>query len=118
MPGDPRPWNPKEWEKHVQRLLKKRYGNPPGTYQEVPDTVRGDCGIEGFAQDGAAYQCYAAQQWLSPDDLLNKQKNKISTDIAKLIRNEDELCDIFGHVKIGQWNLVVPYLRTSSTSAA
>jgi hypothetical protein len=109
MPGDPRPWNSKEWEKHVQRFLKQRYCNPPGTYQEVPDTVKGDCGVEGFAQDGTTYQCYAAQQWLNPDDLLKKQKNKVSVDIAKFIRNEDELCEIFGRIKIGQWNLVVPY---------
>ena len=109
MPGDTRPWNSKEWEKHVQRLLKQRYCKPPGTYQEVPDTVKGDCGVEGFAQDGTAYQCYAAQQWLNPNDLVKKQKNKITADIAKFIRNEDAFCKIFGHVKIRQWNLVVPY---------
>ena len=109
MAGDARPWNPKEWEKHVQLLLKKRYAHPPGTYQEVPDTVKGDCGVEGFAQDGTAYQCYSAQQWINPEDLLKKQKNKISADIAKFIKNADELCKLFGEVKIAQWNLVVPY---------
>ncbi len=109
MAGDARPWNPKEWEKHVQLLLKKRYAHPPGTYQEVPDTVKGDCGVEGFAKDGTAYQCYAAQQWVSPEDLLKKQKNKITVDIAKFIKNEDELLKLFGDVKIRQWNLVVPY---------
>ena len=105
MAGDARPWNPKEWEKHVQLLLKKRYAHPPGTYQEVPDTVKGDCGVEGFAQDGTAYQCYSAQQWINPEDLLKKQKNKISADIAKFIKNADELCKLFGEVKIAQWNL-------------
>src|SRR6266403_852238 len=109
MPGDSRPWNPKEWEKHFQRLLKKRYSHTPGTYQEVPDTVKGDCGIEGFATDGTAYQCYAAQQWAGPGDLLKKQKNKITIDIGKFVRNEQELCELFGTVRITQWNLVVPY---------
>lgn len=109
MPGNPRSWNPKEWEKHIQLLLKRRYAHPPGCYQDVPDTVKGDCGIEGFAKDGTAYQCYAAQSWPSPEDLLKKQKNKISADIAKFVKHEDELCEIFGIVKIGQWNLVVPH---------
>jgi hypothetical protein len=36
MPGDTRPWNSKEWEKHVQRLLKQRYCKPPGTYRIRP----------------------------------------------------------------------------------
>jgi hypothetical protein len=109
MPGDSRPWNSKEWEKHVQRLLKKRYSHIPGSYQEVPDTVKGDCGIEGFATDGTAYQCYAAQQWTGADDLFRKQKNKITIDIGKFVKNERELCELLGSVKISQWNLVVPY---------
>ncbi|SRR6266566_4329233 len=109
MPGNPRSWNPKEWEKHIQLLLKRRYAHLPGSYQEVPDAVKGDCGIEGFAKDGTAYQCYAAQSWPNPEDLLKRQKNKINADIAKFVKHEDELCELFGIVKIGQWNLVVPY---------
>jgi hypothetical protein len=109
MPGHPRQWNSKAWESHIQRLLKKRYAVPPGSYREVPDRVKGDCGVEGFAQDGTAYQCYAAQQWTSPADLLKKQKNKITADISKFVKNESELLEIFGTVKISQWNLTVPY---------
>jgi hypothetical protein len=52
MPGSVTPWNSKEWEKHIQLLLKRRYAHPPGSYQHVPDTVRGDGGIEGFALQG------------------------------------------------------------------
>ncbi len=109
MPGDPRPWNPKEWEKHIQRLLKNRYAHPPGSYQEIADTVKGDCGIEGFSVDGTAYQCYAAQNWVSAEDLVRRQKNKITTDIGKFGKNEEELCEILGTTKIAFWNLVVPY---------
>lgn len=109
MPGDPRPWNPKQWEQHIQRLLKKRYAHPPGSYQEVPDTVKGDAGVEGFAADGTAYQCYAAQQWTNTADLLAKQRNKITVDIHKFVTKEAELVTIFGAVKICQWNLVAPY---------
>lgn len=64
------------WLQHVQGLLKKRYTHP-GTYQKVPDTAKGDCGIEGFATDGTAYQCYAAQHWTGANDLCKKQKSKI-----------------------------------------
>jgi hypothetical protein len=103
------PWNPKEWEKHVQLLLKRRYARPPGSYQHVPDTVGGDHGIEGFATDGTAYQCYAAQDWVTAEELLTKQKYKITKDIAKFIRNETVLASLLGAVKISIWNLVVPY---------
>jgi hypothetical protein len=124
MPGDPRPWNPKQWEQHIQRLLKKRYAHPPGSYQEVPDTVKGDGGVEGFAADGTAYQCYAAQQWTSTADLLTKQRNKITVDIHKFVTKEAELVALFGDVKIGLWNLVVPYwnnknlIKHANTKAA
>lgn len=71
--------------------------------------MKGDCGIEGFASDGTAYQCYAAQQCMGPDELLKKQRNKMTIDIGKFIKNEKELREIFGTIKISQWNLVVPY---------
>jgi hypothetical protein len=109
MPGNPRSWNPKEWEKHVQLLLKRRYAYLPGSYQHVPDTVGGDWGVEGFAIDGSAYQCYAAQEWVTADELLTKQKNKMTSDIAKFIANETELATLFGTVRVSVWNLVVPY---------
>src|SRR6266404_1254862 len=109
MPGHPRAWDPKDWEKHVQLLLKTRYAHPPGSYQHVPDTVHGDAGIEGFATDGTAYQCYAAQEWTGAEDLLTKQKNKMTSDIAKLVRNEELLGALLGAIKIRIWNFVVPY---------
>jgi hypothetical protein len=109
MPGSVVPWNSKEWEKHVQLLLKRRYAHPPGSYQHVPDTVRGDHGVEGFALDGTAYQCYAAQDWVTAEELLTKQRNKITKDIGKFIRNETGLALLFGALRICIWNLVVPY---------
>jgi hypothetical protein len=109
MPGSVSPWNSKEWEKHVQLLLKRRYAHPPGSYQHVPDTVHGDYGVEGFGSDGTAYQCYAAQDWVSAEDLVGKQKNKVTSDIGKFIRNESSLVRLFGAVKISIWNFVVPY---------
>ena len=107
MPGDPRPWNPKDWEHRIQLLLKRRY--PPGQYQHVPDTVRGDLGIEGFALDGTAYQCYAAQECVTASELLTKQKNKMTADIGKFKSNGAKLAELLGTLKISVWNFLVPY---------
>jgi hypothetical protein len=35
MPGDASPWDPNDWEKHIQRALKLRYSQPVGTYQHI-----------------------------------------------------------------------------------
>ena len=109
MPGHPRPWNPNDWENHIQRLLKMRYATPPGSYQHIPATTHGDCGLEGYAVDGTCYQCYAAQEWANSKQLYEKQRNKITKDIATFISNEDELLKILGMIRISLWNLVVPY---------
>lgn len=109
MPGHPRTWISKDWENHIHLLLKRRYAHPPGSYQQVPDTVGGDWGIEGYSIDGTAYQCYAAQEWISAAELLTRQKNKITSDIGKFIRNEDDLWSVFQPLRIRLWNFVVPY---------
>jgi len=109
MPGDVSPWDPNDWERHIQSVLKLRYANPVGSYQHVADEIRGDCGIEGFAVDGTAYQCYACQNWTDFRVLLDHQKNKMTLDISKLLRNEKELLKILGTVRISIWNFVLPF---------
>lgn len=109
MPGDATPWDGKEWERHIQRVLKLRYAQPVGSYQHIADDIKGDCGIEGFAVDGTAYQCYACQNWTDFSVLLDHQKNKMTLDISKLLRNEMELLTILGDVRIGIWNFVLPF---------
>jgi hypothetical protein len=107
MPGDTRSWGTTEWEDHVQLLLKRKY-RIPGTYQHVPDT-NGDHGIEGYAIDGTAYQCYSAQNWTDSKSLYEKQRNKMTEDIGKFIANATELAKLLGSVKIKIWNFMVPY---------
>jgi hypothetical protein len=109
MPGDAKPWDPNDWEEHVQKVLKVRYAKPVGCYQHIPADIRGDCGLEGFALDGTAYQCYAAQNWTDFGILLKHQKNKMTTDIGKLLRKETELLKILGDIRIGIWNFVLPF---------
>lgn len=107
MPGDTHSWGTKEWEHQVQLLLKRKY-RTPGSYQHVPD-ANGDHGIEGYAIDGTAYQCYSAQNWTDSKSLYEKQRNKMTEDIGKFIANEAELVKLLGSVRIKLWNFVVPY---------
>lgn len=109
MPGDVTPWDPNEWEQHIQKVLKLRYAQPVGSYQHIADEIKGDCGIEGYAIDGTAYQCYACQNWTDFGVLLEHQKNKMTLDIGKLLRNEAELLTILGNIRIGIWNFVLPF---------
>ena len=109
MPGDAKPWDPNDWEKHIQKVLKVRYAQPVGSYQHVPADIKGDCGIEGFAIDGTAYQCYACQNWNDFGVLLDHQKNKMTADIGKLLRKEADLLKILGDIRIGIWNFVLPF---------
>lgn len=109
MPGDMNPWDPNDWEKHIQRLLKMRYAQPVGCYQHIPADIGGDCGLEGFSHDGTAYQCYACQNWNDFAVLLDHQKNKMTEDIGKFLRKEMELMKIMGDIRIGIWNFVLPF---------
>jgi hypothetical protein len=93
--------------KLIQRALKLKYSHTPGMYQECPDKYLGDAGLEGFATDGTAYQCYAAREPLSEAALHERQKRKIQTDIRKF-RKQERLKKILGTTKITIWNLVVP----------
>lgn len=111
MPGDLNAWPALEWEKHIQQLLKRRY-LIPGTYQHIPAETHGDCGLEGHASDGTAYQCYSAQEWATPKELYEKQRDKITKDIGTFLDKEEELLQILGTVKIETWNLVVPYWKS------
>ena len=106
MPGDFTPWGTNEWDEHVQRLLKRRYKD--GSYQQIAAETHGDCGLEGFSSDGSAYQCYSAQNWANSKQLYEKQRGKITDDIAKFLANEQELVALFGDIKIQRWKLVVP----------
>src|SRR5438477_81515 len=106
MPG--RRWlgSPDEWQQLVVKLLKMRYST--GEFIEVPDTVHGDCGIEGFGRDGKAYQCYAAEEPLSTAELTKRQKVKISRDLGKLKTNAPTLLSICGTTRLRHWIFVVP----------
>ncbi len=105
-------WNGDEWQEHIVQLLRARYSEP-GQFQEMPSRDRGDLGLEGFSRDGICYQCYAPEPPYSVAELYEKQRNKITADIGKFIKNHRRLAAVFGELKIKRWLLVVPrYLST------
>ncbi|HCG8447345.1 TPA: hypothetical protein NJ582_001015 [Vibrio parahaemolyticus] len=98
------------WEELCQQVYKRRYT----TYQEMVASP-GDWGIEGFVRDhGIAIQCYCPDKRYSAKDLTDKQINKITRDLSKLSKYENEL-----HARIGdkpedlikQWIFITPYIE-------
>lgn len=66
-------------------LLKRHYA--PGQFQQIPAKDRGDAGLEGFTNDGCAYQCYAPEEPLTLAQRTEKHKKKIYRDIKKFREN-------------------------------
>jgi hypothetical protein len=108
MPGERWTQSPDEWQQLILKLLKIRY--PIGEFVEVPDTVHGDCGIEGYGlRDGKAFQCYAPEgEPLATAELTKRQKAKITKDLDKLKSNAATLQSLLGTTKLHSWILVVP----------
>jgi hypothetical protein len=106
MAGEHWTGSAQDWQQLILRLLKMRYG--AGQFIEVPDTVHGDCGIEGFTRDGIAFQCYAAEEPLSTRELTKRQKAKIARDLRKLVTNAPTLEPILGETILHTWVFVVP----------
>src|SRR5437870_4568866 len=89
-----RGWEGNDWQEHVLTLLRSHYD--PGQFQDVPDNHVGDFGIEGYSLDGCVYQCYAAQEPLSPNARYEAQRDKITTDLTKFIDNHVDLEKVLG----------------------
>jgi hypothetical protein len=107
MTGDVRMWDGKDWEEYVMQLLRLRYA--PGDLVEIPDRDSGDAGLEAFASDGRAYQCYAPQEPLRVDDRYGKQRDKITQDLSKF-RDAAKVAPLLGATVIRRWILVTPSL--------
>ncbi|MEI6332868.1 MAG: hypothetical protein WCP16_26785, partial [Pseudanabaena sp. ELA645] len=93
-----------EWETYIQLLLKRHYKL---NYQEVPAKHKGDFGIEGYSSCGAVFQCYATEAY-ETNQRYEAQRDKITTDIGKFIKNKAEFIKLFGNTVINRWILLVP----------
>lgn len=91
------------WEDYCQKLLRIRYQD----YQEVPARFGGDLGVEGFTFSGLVFQCYCPDDDPFGKDLYEKQRDKITSDISKLIRNADQISAL-GTGIIKEWHFLTP----------
>lgn len=98
-------WMGTEWQDFCVLLLRKRYDNH--TFQEIPDRHNGDLGLEAFAHDGCAFQCYAAEEPLSTKDLYEAQRDKLTEDLGKLEKNANALAKMLGQVRISKYVFMV-----------
>ncbi len=96
------------WEEFCQVCLKLKYESEG--YQALP-AWQGDLGIEGFTRTGKAFQCYCPDEDYEPQTLYEKQRNKITTDLGKLKKNELELKKYLNGVLIQQWIFLTPMYK-------
>lgn len=91
------------WEEYCQRLLRIRYQD----YQKVPARFGGDLGIEGFTPSGLVFQCYCPDEDPYGKELYDKQRDKITKDIGKLVKNADIILSLGAGV-ICEWHFLTP----------
>lgn len=91
------------WEEYCQVLLRAHYVD----YQEVPAQFGGDYGIEGFTRSGIVFQCYCPPEDPSGIDLYEKQRDKITDDINKLIKNSSKISRLGAGI-IKEWHFLTP----------
>ena len=104
-------WTGDDWEAYCMLLIQRRYG--AGEVQRVPATHGGDLGVEAFTFDGLAFQCYAAEEPLSTRERYEKQRNKLTVDLAKLEKKRAEVCALLGSVVIRRYMFMVPLFNSS-----
>lgn len=110
MTSTVRQWGEKEWEGYANGLLSIHYSLQRCSYQRIPATSGGDCGLEGISDTGEGYQSYADQNSKDNADRLKKQQNKVRTDLKKLEQYKTWWESFLGKKKIRRWVLVVPYM--------
>lgn len=99
-------WQPDEWEKWCVQLLRHSFGMD--RVQDVKARHGGDLGIEAFTHDGHAVQCYVVEEPVPTRERYEKQRDKLTTDIAKLRTKRDQLLKMLGDVKLHCYFFMVP----------
>lgn len=100
------PFDGNSWERLCQLVFKRKFSDDG--YIHIPATP-GDYGLEGFTKTtGCGYQCYCPDKIYPTKELYEKQRDKITTDLKKLLTNEADLLKILGPTKLRRWHLVTP----------
>lgn len=95
-----------DWEDICNKLFNLRYQN---NYQKVPAKYGGDYGIEGFTFHGDLFQCYSPKdEEYSARSLYEAQREKITNDINKLIKNIQKIKKLNKNTLIKNWHFVTP----------
>src|SRR5215204_4061018 len=103
-------WTGDDWEAYCLLLIQRRYG--ADEVQRVPAKHGGDLGIEAFTFSGLAFQCYAAEEPLSTRERYEKQRDKLTVDLAKLEKKQSELRALLGPVLIRRYIFMVPLFNS------
>lgn len=98
------------WEDLCVQCYRIRYQNDH--YTAIPAVQGGDAGIEGFTNKGIVHQCYCPERPYSDNDLYDHLRNKLTTDIEKLIKNGDKLRAL-GVPPVIEWHLNIPEYKDS-----
>ncbi len=103
---------PKEWEGYCARMLRFHYVS--NNFWDVPDTDRGDLGLEFFTIDGTLFQCYYPDKNVDMAAYKKKVQNKIRGDLKKLKTNEGEIAKLLDGVvvKVKRWVLLIPEMKS------
>lgn len=105
-----------EWEDWANRLLSHHYG--PTDYQRVPSKDRGDAGIEGYSiSSRIAFQCYGCEEPIGVAERFVKQRDKMTEDVGKFIKNKTTLQGIFKPLQMTRWVLFVPIFDSKEIAA-
>lgn len=103
-----RSWNGDEWQTFALQLVQRRHGAQ--NVQIVPDTVKGDAGLEFFTTCGCVYQCYAPEEVSDVKKASSAMKAKAGRDLPKLKKNETKINAILSGLRIRRWILLCPFL--------
>ncbi|RYH00348.1 MAG: hypothetical protein EON58_00485 [Alphaproteobacteria bacterium] len=100
-------WNPDDWELFSLNLLQNRHGAL--NVHKIPAAHQGDFGIDYYCtKEAVAYQCYAVEEPIDISTRADRQKTKITRDLAKILANESQIRALFNDVKIKHWILLAP----------
>lgn len=98
------------WEDLCVQCYRIRYQSD--NYTAIPAMQGGDAGIEGFTDRGIVHQCYCPERTYSDNELYEHLRDKLTTDIDKLMKNAVRL-RTFGVPVIVEWHLNIPEYRDS-----
>nr|WP_253203987.1 hypothetical protein [Methylosinus sp. KRF6] len=88
-------------------LLQGRHGS--FNIHKMPAGHIGDLGIDFYCTGEAViYQCFAVEEPVDISKRAKRQKEKITTDLGKLIKNSNEISKLFIGVPVRNWILLVP----------